>query len=365
MSKLLSNIRFKQKMAMIFTMSFFFLFIVMLLIFGYFIDFPENSEGLSKVLFSKWYLWFPVLFVVSYFCGLLIANITLKPLKDISKSLKRILNHDLKERLKTNERNDEIEELKLSLNRMIEHLDNSLSQIKQFSSDVSHEMKTPLTILQGELEIALTNPQTQEDYEYVLISALEEVQRLSNLVGSLLELSRADTGQLVIDLSRKNLSDILIDISEDAEIMADEKGITISSDIERGVELDIDPDRIRRAINNIIDNAIKYTEAGGKIHISLSKESSWTRLIISDSGIGMEESEIPYIFDRMYRVDKSRAAHSRGAGLGLSIVKWIVDAHEGTIFVNSTPNKGTEFIIDLPIRSKDDNKLNILGLLFY
>ena len=365
MSKLLSNITLKQKMTMVFALSFILMFIIMLLIFGYFVDFPEYSGSLLSVIFSKWYISIPVLLIISYFCGLLISNITLNPLKDISNSLERIVNHDLKERLSTNERKDEIDELKISLNRMIEHLDYSFSQIKQFSSDVSHEMKTPLTILQGELEIALTNPQTQEDYEYVLISALEEVQRLSNLVGSLLELSRADTGQLVIDLRKNNLSDILIDISEDAEIMADEKGITISSDIERGIVLDIDPDRIRRAINNIIDNAIKYTEAGGNIQISLSKEKSWIRLIISDSGIGMEESEIPYIFDRMYRVDKSRAAHSRGAGLGLSIVKWIIDAHEGTIFINSTPNKGTEFIIDLPIKSKDNNKQNILGFLFY
>jgi heavy metal sensor kinase len=353
LSKILNSITLQRKIAFTTAFSLCFLFLIISFLIDRFL-YEVSEFKLLTSIFNNWYLTLPALIILSYISGNLISKIIFQPIKKISRNFSSIINNNSEKRLNGNATNDEIGLLQKDLNKVLDRLDNSLNQIRRFSSDVSHELRTPLTILQGELEIALNNRQTVEDYEYVLTSALEEVHRLSNVVGSLLELSRADTGQLIIKPETNNLSDILIEVCEDALVMAEEKNISVSKDIERDVYARIDPERIRRALNNLIDNAIKYTQSGGNIRISLKKSRSNILISISDNGIGIEEADLKFIFDRLYRVDKSRAYQSRGAGLGLSIVKWIVDAHDGSIIVNSKIDQGTEFLIDLPAISKPD-----------
>jgi len=334
-------------------LSLFFLFLIISFLIDRFL-YDVSEFNLLSSIFENWYLTIPTLIVLCYVSGVMISGIIFQPIKKITQKFSNIINNNPEKRLNGITSKDEIGVLQKDLNKVLDRLDNSLNQIRRFSSDVSHELRTPLTILQGELEIALNNRQTVEDYEYVLTSALEEVHRLSNVVGSLLELSRADTGQLIIKPEINNLSEIVIDISEDALAMAEDKDITVISEIEKDIYARIDPERIWQALNNLVDNAIKYTKNGGKISISLKKSRSNILISIADNGIGIEESEIKFIFDRLYRVDKSRAYQSRGAGLGLSIVKWIVDAHDGTIIVNSKIDQGSEFLIDLPAITKPD-----------
>jgi len=358
--KILYNINLRTKICIASSASLFLLFFIISFMVDSFL-LERYEDNLLSMVFNNWFIALPVLLLLCSISGLLTSKLVIHPLKKISTEFDSILKENPDKRLNIVSANDEVGSIQKDINKVLDRLDNSLNQIRRFSSDVSHELRTPLTILQGELEIALNNRQTVEDYEYVLTSALEEVHRLSNVVGSLLELSRADTGQLIIKPEKNNLSDILSDIADDAIVMAEEKNITVSNIIEKEIYAIVDPLRIRRALNNLIDNAIKYTSDNGSISITLKKQKSNIRISIEDNGIGIEEDDIKFIFDRLYRVDKSRAYQSRGAGLGLSIVKWIVDAHDGTIVVNSRIDHGSEFLIDLPALPKPEgNKLELV-----
>jgi heavy metal sensor kinase len=360
-SKWYSKVTLKQKIIFLFATFVFVVFFFILLLTDVILIQINSESGLLDNIINNWYIVLPVLLVLSILSGLLVGKLTMKPIRNIVSQFEHILKENPQKRLNGIASDDEIGQLQHHLNKLLDRLENSLDQIRRFSSDVSHEMRTPLTILQGELEIALNNQQTPEDYEYVLTSALEEVHRISHLVGSLLELSRADTGQLIIRPEKMNLSNILSEISEDAEIMAEEKGIASNRNIERNIFAEIDADTISRALHNIIDNAIKYTPNGGNISISLSRVKSRARICIADDGIGIAEDDVKFIFDRLYKVDKSRAYHPSSAGLGLSIVKWIIDAHNGSIIVNSKLDKGTEFVIELPaIPKSENNKLDLI-----
>jgi signal transduction histidine kinase len=206
-----------------------------------------------------------------------------------------------------------------------------------------------LAILTGELEVALRSDKSPEEYQTLLISALEEVGRLSKVVRTLLDLSRAETGQVSIDHQTVNLSTMLDDLSEDAMILAEERSISVGSMIEPNIVIDGDSVRLHQALLNIVDNAIKYTPEGGDILMRLVKEGDRAILRVSDTGVGIAPEHLPHIFDRFYRADQARSQDIQGNGLGLSIVKWIIEAHEGTIRAESTQDKGTMITIVLPI----------------
>jgi heavy metal sensor kinase len=248
---------------------------------------------------------------------------------------------------------DEVGHLTKTFNRMIERLESSFIQIRQFTSDASHELRTPLTILQGELELALHSEKTTEEYEVVLLSALEEVGRLTNVVETLLNLSRADSGQIKMNFASVNLSKMVQDIAEDASILSEIKGVDVKCDIEANLYIEADQPRLHQAVLNIVDNAIKYTPEGGKISIELKNGGSFANIIVSDTGMGIPAEQLPRIFDRFYRVDKARASTIQGSGLGLSIVKWIVDAHNGKINVQSKLHEGTTFTLNMPVMNND------------
>ena len=305
-------------------------------------------ENQLRQLFISLLVAFPLILVVSIAGGFFLAKISLRPVDEITQSANEITAKHLSKRLPEHQINDEIGRLTRTLNLMIERLENSFIQIRQFTSDASHELKTPLTILRGELEIALHSQKTTEEYEGVLVSALEEVQRLSNVVETLLELSRADTGQVRLSIEEDDLSKLLNDIVEDSIILAESKNIKVHSDIEQNLIIDFDSARIHQAVLNVVDNAIKYSPNGGKISIDLKKGKILSEIIVTDNGIGMEEEELNHIFDRFYRIDKARSSDVQGFGLGLSIVHWIVEAHRGKIDIKSKINEGTVFTIILP-----------------
>jgi signal transduction histidine kinase len=289
----------------------------------------------------------PFILVISIISGLFLSKLSLKTIEDITRRADVITASNLKDRLPDVITNDEVGHLTRTLNLMFERLESSFIQIKKFTSDASHELRTPLTILRGELELALHKQKTPAEYEAVLISALEEVARLTNVAETLLELSRAESGQIQMNLIFGNFSKLVADITEDAEILAEMKDVKVYSNIEPDVSLPFDGARMHQAVLNIVDNAIKYTPSGGSVYIELSKTSKTADVIIRDTGIGIPDEDLPHIFDRLYRVDKARSSSISGAGLGLSIVKWIIKGHNGVIDVNSINNKGTTFKISL------------------
>ncbi|MFZ9760843.1 MAG: ATP-binding protein [Candidatus Kapaibacteriota bacterium] len=309
----------------------------------------EEIDSTLYELFNALLIGFPIVLFISTLGGFILARISLKPIDDLSRSAREITASNLSNRLPEPKTNDEVARLTHTLNDMIARLEDSFNQIKQFTADVSHELRTPLAILTGELEVALRSDKSPEEYQSLLISALEEVGRLSKVVRTLLDLSRAETGQVTIEHTNVNLSTMLDDLSEDAMILAEERSISVGSMIEPGIVIDGDSVRLHQALLNIVDNAIKYTPSGGDILMRLVKEGDRAILRVSDTGVGIAKEHLPHIFDRFFRADQARSQDIQGNGLGLSIVKWIIEAHEGTIRAESTPGKGTMITIVLPI----------------
>lgn len=309
----------------------------------------EEIDSTLYELFNALLIGFPIVLFVSTLGGFILARVSLKPIDDLSRSAREITASNLSNRLPEPKTNDEVARLTHTLNEMIARLEYSFNQIKQFTADVSHELRTPLAILTGELEVALRSDKSPEEYQALLISALEEVGRLSKVVRTLLDLSRAETGQVSIEHSNVNLSSMLEDLAEDAMILAEERSISVGSMIEPGILIDGDSVRLHQALLNIVDNAIKYTPSGGDILMRMVREGDRAILRVSDTGIGIPKEHLPHIFDRFYRADQARSQDIQGNGLGLSIVKWIIEAHQGTIRAESTLGKGTMFTIVLPI----------------
>lgn len=307
----------------------------------------EDIEDNIKNLYSILIVAFPPILLISIIGGLILSKVSLKQIDEITRTAEEITAKHLNKRLPEVHTDDEVGHLTKTLNEMIERLEGSFNQIRRFTADASHELRTPLTILRGELEIALHKVQTVEEYQMIILSSLEEVERLSNVVETLLELSRADAGQVKMNYQETDLSNLITEISEDAEILAEAKGLKLFRGIEKKVFIQCDPARIHQAVLNVIDNAIKYTHPGGAITIKLKKHREYSEIVISDTGIGIPEEQIPFIFDRFYRIDKARSKNIQGSGLGLSIVKWIVDSHNGSIEIQNL-SQGTMFIIKLP-----------------
>jgi heavy metal sensor kinase len=304
----------------------------------------EVDQTLRR-LFSLLLYALPAALVVSGILGWFIARRSLKPVDEITRSARTITASNLELRLPRSQNNDEIARLIDTLNDMIARLEQSFAQVRQFTSDASHELKTPLAILMGELGVALRRPMSAEDYQATLASCLEEVERLTNVVQGLLELSRAETGQVTIERKPVRLSTVVADVCDDVLLMAESKHVALTTDIDPDVTITGDRVRLHQAILNIVENAVKYTLEGGSVRVELLAIDGSARLLVSDTGIGIASEDLPHIYDRFYRVDKARSKDIQGTGLGLAIVKWILDAHQASIDVVSSEGTGTTFKI--------------------
>ncbi len=313
-----------------------------------------SMEEITAVLtrLMQTLLWgIPVVLLLSMLGGWMLARAALRPVEDIRRTAERITAHNLSQRLPIPPTEDELANLSRTLNQMIERLERSFHQIRQFSADVSHELRTPLTILMGELELALRSRQTPEQYEAVLSSALEEVMRLHRIVELLLELARAESGQLRLERTPLDLAALAREAVQDMEPLANERGIQLCYEGVEHAAVTGDPIRLRQLLLNLLSNALKYTPSGGVVRVRLRHHPPEGLVLeVTDTGIGIPPEELPHIFERFYRVDKSRTRSdgTDGLGLGLSIVRWIVEAHGGSIQVESQPGHGSCFRVLLP-----------------
>ncbi|MCP3676580.1 MAG: hypothetical protein GY721_03005, partial [Deltaproteobacteria bacterium] len=219
--------------------------------------------------------------------------------------------------------------------------------MRQFSADASHELQTPLTILKGEMEVALRSPRSPGEYRHVLKSGLEEIDRINHLVEGLLLLSRADSGVLRLDLRPVDLKALFAEICDQIKVMADKHALNFSLRPPESVYVLGDREHLRRLLLNLADNAIKYTPAGGRVTLSLQSDCDQALLMVSDTGIGLSKEEQELIFSRFHRAADTRARDQRGVGLGLSIARSIAEAHGGGINVESTPGQGSTFTVHL------------------
>jgi heavy metal sensor kinase len=307
-------------------------------------DFDETMKKLLIIMIIS----IPSSISVTIICGYFLAKKALKPVDQIRRAAVKISSMNLDERIDVKGRRDELSRLARTFNEMISRLKDAFQRINQFSIDVSHELKTPLTILKGETEVALRKDRDNEDYRRILFSNLEEIDRMSRIIDDLLLLSKADLKEMKLNLEDIALRDLVADVCVDMKIFADNKDVKLDVKELEDVKLKGDELKLRRMLWNIVQNGIKYTPEGGKIEIMSYINNGFVCIDVKDNGSGIPESDIKYIFDRFYRGDKSRKRES-GSGLGLSISKWIAEAHQGVIEVKSKPLEGSLFTIKLPV----------------
>lgn len=292
----------------------------------------------------------PASLTLASFGGWFMARKSLNPVKDIITAARTITARNLDQRIEVANPNDEVGMLAETYNEMIARLNNSFRQMNQFSSDVSHELRTPLTIMRGEMEVALRAQRRPEEYREVIASSLEEVERMSTMVEELLLLSKAEDGAFRLNISTVSLHALLDTIYNNATALARGKGVDITIQNDEEVYVNGDEMRLRQLFLNLVDNAIKYTPPMGKVSIVVTQNSAYAHVSVTDTGIGIAKEDQEKIFERFFRVDKSRSREIGGTGLGLAICKKIVDGHNGYITVESETGKGSTFSVDLPVK---------------
>lgn len=299
--------------------------------------------------------------VISASGSFLIAEKALTPIKDISETIDRISESNLSERVTEKNIPSELKGLAASFNRTFDSLEKSFNRQRQFAADASHELRTPLSVIISQGEIALRKERNAREYRNALTAITEAAKMMSQIVRKLLTLARLSTDKLELKMENINLRDIIYESAKLLSQLAEQKGIGINISAAESLTVHGDHATLLELFTNLIDNAIKYNIPHGEIGISVRKETGFIVAEIKDTGIGISEEDLNRVFDRFYRVDKSRSRESGGVGLGLSICDEIVRLHGGRIDVKSRPGKGSVFIIRFPAGYNKDISKDIGG----
>ncbi|HSB10820.1 MAG TPA: ATP-binding protein [Blastocatellia bacterium] len=292
----------------------------------------------------------PLALLLASLGGLWLVSKTLSPVDRLTRAAERIGRGNLSERVEEPRSHDELGRLAATFNQMIRRLEQAFDRERRFTADASHELKTPLAVLRGDIEVALRRDRSPEEYQRVLKSSLEEIARLTKLTEDLLTLARSDTDQSVLDLEPVRLDLLAADARAYVAPLAESAGVALTYEGNAtAVIIEGDQKRLKQLLVNLLDNAIKYTPAGGSARLAIAVEDSSAVIEVTDSGRGVPETALPHIFERFYRQTDSRDARVTGFGLGLAISKWITDAHGGSIEVESHEGQGSRFTVRLPL----------------
>jgi heavy metal sensor kinase len=323
------------------------------------LGFATAAEPLSAIepalhrLRSDFFAGVPVVLLLASAGGYFLARKSLLPIALMNRQTQRISAESLSSRLDVANPRDELGRLATTINDLLTRLENSFKEQQRFIADASHELRTPLAVLRGETEVALTKTRTIDEYQESLSLIEDEAERLSRIVEDLFILARQpmDAPAALIK-ERLSLNETVKDCARAAQVLASRKGVRLKMENDPAtIVLNGDEELLKRMILNLLDNAVKYTPEGGEISVALVQQNGNARIVVRDTGIGIPQADQLHVFDRFYRVEKARSRTHGGAGLGLSIVQWIVDAHEGKIELQSTPGKGSVFIVELPLTS--------------
>jgi heavy metal sensor kinase len=276
-----------------------------------------------------------------------LSGIALAPLTRLAGAAREIDVSTLERRLPTRGAQDELDDVARAFNGTLERLEHSVAEMRQFSAALAHELRTPLAALRGEIELALRVAATEEQRR-VLASQIEELDKLTRLIDQVLTLARAEAGQIPLTFAPVNVSDLAASLVEQLEPVAQARGIDLRCERAGPVVAAADVGWLQRLILNLLDNAIKFTQEGGRVLLRVSADGGSARIEVSDTGIGMSPEQAGHVFERYSPADASRSAPNEGVGLGLSLVKWIVDRHHGTIAIDSRLGEGSTFTVTLP-----------------
>lgn len=282
--------------------------------------------------------------------GYWISLRALKPVDHISETARAIGASNLSERLAVTGTGDELDRLAGTLNEMIDRLEAAFKRISRFTADASHELRTPLALMRTTAEVALKTTDTTERGQ-ALEAIVAEIETTSHLVDKLLLIARTDAGEPVLELRLVDLTKVLEEVCTQVAVLARAKSLNLSVAMpDVHIHVNADAQALRQLFVLLIDNAIKYTPGGGDVEVRLEMDNQ-AIVTITDTGIGIDDAELPHIFERFYRVDRARSREQGGAGLGLAIARWIARAHGGEVSAQSQPGVGSVFIVRLPAAS--------------
>jgi heavy metal sensor kinase len=305
----------------------------------------ELTELLTVLLFAG-----PLALVCALGGGYVLARHALRPVDRMVQTADQITATRLDRRIEVTNSDDELGRLARTLNGMIARLERSFEEIRRFTADAAHELRTPLAVLRNEAEVALRLPREPEQYRAVLEDQLEELERLSRLADRLLFLCREDAGLVPIARQPVDLRDVVEDVAEHMRVVATERGVKLPAAGVAPCTVEGDEDLLRRLLFNLVDNAIKFTPTGGTVTIETTRGNGEAQIVVTDSGIGIATEHLPHVFQRFYRVDAARGSERDGTGLGLAIARSIAEAHGGSIAIESTVGIGTRAIVTLPVK---------------
>lgn len=311
------------------------------------LDRTQEQELLEGYATSLWYVLGAAL-VACATAGYVIAQRGLRPIRAISTTAVHIRPTNLTERIKTEGLPAELGQLAGSLNQMFDRLESGFERLTRFSADIAHELRTPLNNLRGELDVAVERQRTPVEYAQAIGSSLEECGRLERIIDSLLFLARAEDPQAQIHRETFDVAAEMGNIREFFGAMASESGVTLRVDASGPLPVQFNRALLQRAIGNLISNAIAHTPSGGTVTLLSAADERFISIEVVDTGCGISAADLPHVFDRFYRADRSRTPSSGGVGLGLAIVKSIVDLHGGSVDVSSDFGRGTRFRILFP-----------------
>ena len=308
----------------------------------------DLQQGLRDAL---WILvpMFPLMLVLASVAGYLMSRRALAPVDRITQAARLSSADNLAQLHPLPKTGDELERLSATLNDMIGRLEAAFKRVSRFTADASHELRTPLAVMRTTAEVALRNPDSS-DHRAALEQVTAEIERTSSLVENLLLIAKTDSGGAELSKRSIDFTAAIDEACSQANVLAKVKGIRLDKRFpEAPVVINADRDAVRRLFLILLDNAVKYTSAGGAVAVSVDVDNQSVSGFVEDTGIGIPSEDLPHVFDRFYRVDRARSRAQGGAGLGLAIARWIAESHGGTLSAESVLDRGSRFRVQLPI----------------
>jgi heavy metal sensor kinase len=293
------------------------------------------------------FLALPLIVLIAGAGGFLLATKNLAPLRWMAEQARSITDKNLHNRLEIGAANEELTMLADSFNELLSRLDRSFETMRRFVADASHELRTPLAVIRGEADVALDHDRGPAEYKESLAVIQDEARRLTRLIDDLLNLARADAGHVSLHVEEFYVNDLLAECCRSIQTKAIAKKIDLECRCPEDVAYRGDQELIRRLMLNLIENAIRYTPEGGRVQVKAEDSTHELRIQVADTGIGIPPENATHVFERFYRGDQARSRQNGGFGLGLSIVKWIAESHNGSVELNSEPGLGSTFTVVL------------------
>ena len=290
----------------------------------------------------------PLILALAGLGGYLLATRSLRPLGWMAEQARRITGNNLETRIEIDNAAEELSVLVTSFNELLSRLDQSFDTMRRFVADASHELRTPISVIRGEADVALSQERSPAEYRESLAVVLDEARRLSRLVDDLLNLARADAGHVTLQPHDFYLNELLADCCRSVQGLASARGLALECLAGNDLQFTGDEPLLRRLVINLLDNAIRYTPSGGKVTAALKTAATSVQLRVSDTGIGIAPADAARVFERFYRAGEARSRQDGGFGLGLAIVRWIAESHRGTVECVSDLGRGSTFTVTLP-----------------